>query len=295
MGTPDFALPTLRALAEDFDVAGVVTQPDRRAGRGRDFHPPPVKVLAEELGIPVYQPENINAPEALEHLSAWAPNLMVVAAFGQILRPKVLNLPPHGCLNVHASLLPRWRGAAPINAAILHGDSETGVTIMKMARGLDTGPILTQRAIPIQANDTAGSLFARLAQMGGELLVETIPPYLQGELTPQRQNDAQSTYAPMLRRKDGELDFSQTGAFLARKIRAYHPWPGTYTQWQGKRFKIHQAHAVPVTSPGVGVFSTYNDFPAIGTKDGLLVLDKVQPACKCAMAGDVFLRGAKDW
>ena len=295
MGTPDFALPTLRALAKTFTVVGAVTQPDRRAGRGKKLAPPPVKVLAGELEIPVFQPENINTSAALEHLTAWDADVMVVAAFGQILSPQVLTLPPHGCLNVHASLLPRWRGASPINAAILHGDAETGVTIMKMGKGLDSGPILSQRSIPIQAEDTAGSLFETLSQMGANLLVETIPPYLEGKLLPRPQDNAQTTYAPLLGKKDGELDFSLPAETLARRVRAFYPWPGTYTHWKGQRFKIHQAHAVGVTTPGVGVFTTYEDFPAIGAKDGLLVLDKVQPAGKRAMNGDIFLRGAKDW
>ena len=295
MGTPDFALPALQALAEHFNVVGAVTQPDRRAGRGKEFRPPPVKVLAQELGIPVYQPQTLKTPEALEQLHAWEPDLIVVAAFGQILRPEVLNLPPHGCLNVHASLLPRWRGAAPINAAILHGDRETGTTIMKMGTGLDTGPILSQQAVPIQAEDTAGTLFDQLAQIGANLLIETIPPYLRGELKPQPQNETQSTYAPMLQRKDGELDFRQPAESLARRVRAFYPWPGTYTFWKSQRLKIHQAHAVRVTTPGAGVFTSYETLPAIGTSAGILVLDQVQPAGKRPMPGDTFLRGAKDW
>ncbi|MBS1248882.1 MAG: Methionyl-tRNA formyltransferase [Chloroflexi bacterium] len=295
MGTPDFALPTLRALAEKFDVAGAVTQPDRRAGRGREFRPPPVKVLAEELGIPVFQPQDINTPDALEQLSVWAPELIAVAAFGQILSPEVLDLPPQGCLNVHASLLPRWRGASPINAAILHGDEETGVTIMKMGQGLDSGPILSQRAVPIRAEDTAGSLFDTLAQLGADLLVETIPLYLMGALNPCSQGDKGATYAPLLNREDGELGFNQSAEFLARKIRAFHPWPGTYTFWKDQRFKILKAHAVPVTSPGVGVFTTYEKSPAIGTNDEVLVLDQVQPAGKCVMDGVSFLCGAREW
>ncbi len=295
MGTPDFALPTLQALAEHFNVVGAVTQPDRRAGRGKKFRPPPVKILAQELGIPVYQPQTLKTPEALEQLHAWEPDLIVVAAFGQILRPEVLNLPSHGCLNVHASLLPRWRGAAPINAAILHGDRETGTTIMKMGTGLDTGPILSQQAVPIQAEDTAGTLFDQLAQIGANLLIETIPPYLRGELKPQPQNETQSTYAPMLQRKDGELDFRQPAESLARRVRAFYPWPGTYTFWKSQRLKIHQAHAVRVTTPGVGVFTSYETLPAIGTSAGILVLDQVQPAGKRPMPGDTFLRGAKDW
>src|SRR5574338_773945 len=187
MGSPDFALPTLRALAQNYTVVGVVTQPDRASGRGREVKAPPVKTLALEFGIPVMQLEKLRQPEAMEQLRRWAPDLIVVAAFGQILKKDVLELPRFGCINVHASLLPRWRGAAPINAAILHGDQETGVTIMQMDVGLDTGPMLRQRPIPITHEDTAGSLFEKLSTIGAELLIETLPDYLSGSLTPTLQ------------------------------------------------------------------------------------------------------------
>ena len=297
MGSPDFALPTLRALDAHFDVIGVVTQPDRRAGRGRKLVPPPVKSLARELGIPVVQPARLHkSPQAMAQLRTWSPDVIVVAAFGQILKPEVLDLPPHGCVNVHASLLPRWRGAAPINAAILHGDAQTGITIMQMDPGLDTGPILTQRAIPIGEADTAGTLFVKLADLGAELLVETLPRYLNGEITPQPQDDSQATYAPMLKKADGELDFSRPAAELARKVRAFHPWPGTYLRWSGGTLKIHAAHPAEGTeSPGAGVRIIHDGFPAVGTSQGILVLDTVQPPGKRPMPGDAFLRGARDW
>jgi methionyl-tRNA formyltransferase len=231
----------------------------------------------------------------MAQLRAWNPDLIAVAAFGQILKPEVLDLPAYGCLNVHGSLLPRWRGAAPLNAAILHGDDQTGITIMKMDPGLDTGPMLSKRAIPIGADDTAGSLFGKMADLGAELLVETIPPYLRGELQFQQQDDALATYAPMLKKSDGELDFSQPAEYLARQVRAYHPWPGTYFQWSGGPLKVHAAHPTSKASPGVGVLTTHNGLPAVGTSGGLLVLDQVQPAGKKSMPGEVFLRGAKDW
>src|SRR5215217_6355124 len=184
MGSPDFSLPTLQALAKTYDVVGVVTQPDRASGRGRELKAPPVKMLALKLGIPVMQPEKLRLPEAMEQLRAWHPDLIVVAAFGQILRKDVLDLPPYGCINVHASLLPRWRGAAPINAAILHGDEETGLTIMQMDVGLDTGPMLTQRSIRITPEDTAGSVFEKLSTIGADLLIETLPDYVSGKIKP---------------------------------------------------------------------------------------------------------------
>ncbi|MBC8496534.1 MAG: methionyl-tRNA formyltransferase [Chloroflexi bacterium] len=295
MGSPDFSLPALRALAENYRVVGVVTQPDRPAGRGRELKIPPVKELAQELGLPIMQPTRLKAPQAIEQLKPWNPDLIVVAAFGQILRPGVLDLPQHGCINVHASLLPRWRGAAPINAAILHGDDKTGVTIMKMDPGLDTGPILSKSEISIQADETAGSLSPKLAQLGGDLLIETLPAYLSGEMTPQPQDDSLATYVRMLKRTDGELDFNEPAEALARRVRAFNPWPGTYLIWGDQRLKVHNAHALSATSPGVGVFTIQEGCPAVGASDGLLMLDEVQPSGKRSMPGDTFLRGARDW
>lgn len=295
MGSPEFALPTLRALAGSYRVVGVVTQPDRPAGRGRQLTPPPVKVLAQELSLPVIQPNRLREPDAMEQLRAWAPDLIVVAAFGQILRPEVLDLPAFGCINVHASLLPRWRGAAPIQAALLAGDEQTGITIMKMDPGVDTGAVLSQRATAIQPDDTAASLGERLARIGAELLVETLPTYLSGDLMPQSQDGSQVTDAPMLKKEDGQLDFQQPATSLARRVRAFNPWPGAYTHWQGQGLKIHRAHAVDTPSPGAGRTCIHGGLPAIATGQGLLVLDEVQPAGKKAMPGKVFLQGARGW
>lgn len=295
MGSPEFALPTLRALAENFTLAGVVTQPDRPAGRGRALTPPPVKELAVALGLPVIQPHRLSESEAMAQLRGWDPNLIVVAAFGQILKPEALELPKHGCVNVHASLLPRWRGAAPIHAAILHGDKQTGVTIMRMDPGLDTGPILGQRAIQIQPQDTAGTLSERLAKLGAETLIDTLPAYLQGDLKPRSQDDEQATYAPRLKKSDGLLEFHEPASALARRVRAFNPWPGAYSFHDGQRMKIHFAHAVEAPSPGPGATTVHDGLPAFGTTAGLLVLDEVQPAGKKAMPGKAFLLGAKDW
>ena len=295
-GSPDFAVPILRALADNYPITGVVTQPDRPAGRGRKLTPPPVRILARELGIPTVQPRKLSGdPGALAQIQAWNPDVIVVAAFGQILRPNVLDLPPHGCLNVHASLLPRWRGAAPINAAILHGDTQTGCTIMQMTAGLDTGPIISQRATPIQPDDTAGTLFTRLAQLGADLLIETLPRYLNGELILQSQGKSPTDYAPMLTRSDGKLDFSETAEMLTRRVRAFNPWPGTFVQWKGNPLKIHRAHKVDAASPGMGMRTTHAGRPAIGTSEGLLVIDTLQPAGKKSMEGEMFLRGARGW
>jgi methionyl-tRNA formyltransferase len=299
MGSPEFAVPTLRALAGKYPIAGVVTQPDRPAGRGRNLVSPPVKNLALELGLAIIQPEKLRLPEALQQLQSWAPDLIVVAAFGQILRPVVLDLPPHGCINVHASLLPRWRGAAPINAAILNGDAQTGVTIMQMDAGVDTGAIISQQAGPILPEDTTDSLGQRLAEIGAELLMDTLPGYLSGEIHPQPQENSQATFAQMLKKEDGLLDFNQPAEALARRVRAFTPWPGTYIIWQDQILKVHHTSIIQTSEaakdqePGMHV--VVDGLPAVQTKHGILILDEVQPAGKKAMPGKIFLQGARNW
>ncbi len=294
MGSPDFALPALKGLAELYKLVGVVTQPDKPAGRGRVLTPPPVKVLAQELGIPVMQ-KRMRDPEAFEQLQAWQPEVIVVAAFGQILRQNVLDLPPYGCVNVHASLLPRWRGAAPIQYTLLDGDPVSGVTIMRMDRGIDTGPVLSQQPLDVRPNDTAESLSERLAQVGARLLLETLPGYLEGEIVPQPQGEEGATYAKMLSKEDGRLDFALPAEALARQVRAFNPWPGTFTTWQDNIFKIHRAHAVSDDGASPGKAKVIDGKPAIGTSLGWLALDEVQPAGKKAMPGEVFLRGVREW
>jgi methionyl-tRNA formyltransferase len=295
MGSPEFALPTLRLVAGHYPIVGVVTQPDRPAGRGKWLTPPPVKLLAQELGLPAIQPERLKAPDAMQQLRQWAPELIVVAAFGQILRQEMLELPKFGCVNVHASLLPRWRGSAPIQAAILAGDAWTGVTIMRMEAGVDTGPILSQRGMPVMPEYTAGFLSQELAALGAELLVETLPGYLGGELIPQSQNEASATYAPMLKKEDGLLDFSRPAAELARRVRAFNPWPGAFTLWQEQPLKVLRAHAAEDAAFEPGKHLVYERLPGIGTRQGILVLDEVQPAGKRPMPGGDFLHGTRDW
>ncbi len=295
MGSPEFANPTLAALAQHYPVVGVITQPDRPSGRGKQLTPPPVKVLAESLGLPVIQPQRMREPEAQAQLQAWAPDLIVVAAFGQILRANVLDLPRLGCINVHASLLPRWRGASPIHAAILHGDPQSGVSIMRMDPGIDTGPVLAQRAVEILSTDTAESLSDKLAGCGADLLIETLPGYLAGDIVPQPQNEELATYAALIKKEDGALDFQRASAELERTVRAYFPWPGTYTLWQGQMFKILRAHTAPGQAGQPGQHGVVGGQPAIAAADGWLVLDEVQPAGKKPMPGDLFLRGARNW
>ena len=294
MGSPDFALSTLRALASAYDVIGVVTQPDRASGRGRELKPPPVRLLAQELEIPIMQPEKLKQPEAMEQLRAWAPDLIVVAAFGQILRKDVLELPRFGCINVHASLLPRWRGAAPINAAILAGDEETGVTIMQMDVGLDTGPMLAKRSIRLKPDDTAGSVFQALSTLGADLLLETLPDYLSGKLTPVLQPEEGATYAPMLKKEDGKLDFSDDVNELERRVRAFNPWPGAFMDFDGMNLKVHRTH-VEQGESSAGQRLVVENQPAVGARGGLLILDEVQPAGKKSMSGKSFLAGARGW
>ena len=295
MGSPDFAVPALEALARNYPVVGVVTQPDRPVGRGGDPKPPAVKEAALRLGIPFIQPEKLRQPEASDQLRAWAPDVIVVAAYGQILRPDVLNLPEFGCVNIHGSLLPRWRGAAPIQAAILAGDKESGITIMKMDPGVDTGPILSHCVLPIAPDETGGSLFAKMAPLGAQLLLETLPRDLSGELVPVPQPEAGVTYAPMLKKDDGLLDFTQPADSLERRVRAMNPWPGAFFDWNGTLIKVHRAHSSGEKSPGTGVRYTLQGWPAVGTSEGSLILDEIQPAGKKTMPGRAFLAGARNW
>jgi methionyl-tRNA formyltransferase len=298
MGSPDFALPMLSALAaaRNLQVIGVVTQPDRASGRGRELKSPPVKTLALEINIPILQPERLRAPEAMDQLRAWNPDLIVVAAFGQILKKDVLDFPRYGCINVHASLLPRWRGAAPINAAILHGDEETGVTIMQMDVGLDTGPMLAKRAIHIRRDDTAGSVSQALSKLGADLLIETLPEYLSGNLKAVPQPAEGATYAPMLKKEDGLLDFTSSAVKLERRVRAMNPWPGAWFEWNGNPLKVLRASVISGEKGLVsGSRFTVDGRPAVMSADGALALDEVQPAGRKIMSGKSFLAGAREW
>jgi methionyl-tRNA formyltransferase len=296
MGSPEFALPALSALAELSEVAGVVTQPDRPAGRGRTLVPPPVKVLAQKIRLPVIQPETMRAPEVMDQLRAWRPDVIVVAAFGKILRPEVLTLPELGCLNLHASLLPRHRGAAPIPAAILAGDAETGITLMKMDEGLDTGPILAQKKTAIRPEDTAASLSRTLAALAAETLRTFFPVYTREGLTPVPQDDSRATYAPQLKKEQGRLDFQESSEQLVRKVRAFQPWPGTFAFWNGQPLKILEVETKSNTGARTpGTVLEHGGYPAIRTADGIVILRIIQPAGRRAMPGDVFLRGARDF
>jgi methionyl-tRNA formyltransferase len=294
MGSPEFAIPSLDALSakHELDLVGVFTQPDRPAGRGRKLRSSPVKLRGNELGVSIYQPDSLKSPEIISILQALNTELIVVAAYGLILPPKILDLPKFGSINVHASLLPRWRGAAPIQAAIQAGDSYTGVTIMKMDPGLDTGPILSQRRIAIHSSDTGGTLSERLADLGAELLLKTIPGYISGELHPHNQEDNKATYAPMLKKSDGRLDFMRPAIELERQIRAFAPWPSSFFEWGNNRIRIHKADALSDGTLEPGVVGKIEDKPAIGANPGTLLLQIVQPAGRNEMPGEDFIRGA---
>ncbi len=294
MGTPEFAVPTLQALAQRVDVVGVVTQPDRPAGRGKRLAPPPVKQAAQALGLPIIQPKRLREPEAMQQLTTWAPDVIVVAAFGQILKPAVLDLPRYGCLNVHASLLPRHRGAAPITAAILAGDHETGITIMKMDVGLDTGPMLARRAVPLLADDTTASLSARLAPIGADLLVETLPGYVAGQIRPELQDESLATYAPQLKKEDGRLAFERPAQQLERAVRAYTPWPGAFGMWRDQPLRLWRVEVVPGSWPP-GLVVEDGERPVVGCGSGGLRLGQVQPPGRRVMDAGDFARGARDF
>ncbi len=294
MGSPEFAIPTLKKLNEEYQVVGVVTQPDRPAGRGRTLTPPPIKVLADQLGIPTIQPRRMKDEGVFDQLINWQPDVIVVAAFGQILRQNVLDLAPFGCINVHASYLPRWRGAAPIQAAIVNGDEYTGVSIMKLDPGIDTGPVLTKEKVEIRPDDTAVSLEQRLASIGAELLLKTLPGYLDGSILPQAQDESQATYASMLNKDDGLLDFNLPAITLERKIRGYYDWPGAFFCLGEQKIKIRKAKII-ANQYEPGERTILEGYPVIGTQEGALQLIEIQPAGKNWMNGKDYLRGNPNW
>jgi methionyl-tRNA formyltransferase len=299
MGTPDFAVATLACLlGSSYQVAAVYTQPDKAAGRGRRVVSSPVKKLALERRIPVVQPQALESSEVIKELASFQPELIIVAAFGSILPTEVLSLPRFGCLNVHPSLLPRHRGPSPVASAILCGDELTGVTIMLMDSGLDTGPILAQEEVGVSSLDTTGSLSSKLADVGAGLLLKILPGWLEGTIKPQAQDDSKATYSKLITSKDGEVDWHLSALHLWRMVRAYNPWPSCYTWCQGKRLKIHEAIPLDVRGNGeVGEVVALVEQPGIGvvTKQGILELCEVQLEGKRAMSAGDFMRGQRDF
>jgi methionyl-tRNA formyltransferase len=297
MGTPEFAVPVLQTLIATQTVVGVVCQPDKPAGRGQQLRPPPVKLAAAAAGIPVYQPKSLRREEAAAPLREWQPDIIVVAAFGQILRPHVLDLPPQGCLNVHASLLPRWRGASPIQHALLAGDATTGVTLMRMDEGLDTGPMYVQEALLIQPDETAATLHDRLAALGGDMLRRHLDDILAGHIAPTPQPEEGVTYAPLIAKDAGRLDWSRPAAELDRLVRAMTPWPGAFTPWGDETLKVLRARpaAVPLPDGPPGLVARTAAGLVVVTGAGGLLLDEVQLAGKRAMPAGDFARGRPEF
>src|SRR5258708_3017947 len=308
MGTPQFAVPALEALvqgrapgavlAEGYEIVCVITRPDKPVGRGQEIIFSPVKQSALAHGLTVWQPGSLKRPENIEPLAAYSADLYIVAAFGQILPQAVLDQPRYGTLNIHASLLPKYRGVSPISEAILQGDSEAGVTIMLLDAGVDTGPMLLKKGLPLSKDETTGSLTSKLADLGAQALLEVLPLWVTGKLTPEPQDERLASHTKMLRKEDGEIKWTLAAAVLARKVRAYTPWPGSYTHWRGKLLKILSASALvhePETTVTPGTVSVREEAGhkalAIATGAGVLVVKQVQLEGKKAMSVEEFLRG----
>lgn len=295
MGTPDFSVPVLRSLLEGgYDVIGVVTQPDKPVGRKKVMTPPPVKVEAIKQGIPVFQPEKIRRKEELEPILALQPDLVVTAAFGQILPNELLETPKYGCINVHASLLPELRGGAPIHYSILQGKQKTGITIMYMAEKLDAGDILTQAEVEIAEEDNVGTLFEKLSDVGSKLLIDTLPKLLGGELTPIPQDEAKATFAPNIKREQEKIDWTKDGEEIYNHIRGLNPWPVAYTIWNGLTLKVWKAEKLQVTKQGVPgtVIQIEKGGIIVATGNQTAIkITELQPSGKKRMLAEQFLLG----
>jgi methionyl-tRNA formyltransferase len=292
MGTPQFACPTLQMLLDrGEEVVAVVTQPDRPKGRGQQLQPPPVKELAVAHDIPVFQPLKVRVAEAVEQIRAYAPDLIVVVAFGQILPKALLDIPPLGCINVHASLLPRYRGAAPLNWCIINGEAETGVTTMLMDVGLDTGDMLVKRAIPILPDEDAASLHDRLALLGAETMAETLDLLAAGKLAPQKQDDSLTCYAPLLKKELGQIDWQKSPDEIRNLVRGVTPWPGAYTRLDGKLLKLFSAQTASGTGAPGTVLRAESSGLEIACNGGSVVFTDLQLEGKKRMKAADFLAG----
>jgi len=292
MGTPEFAVPTLRMLIDRGEqVVAVITQPDRPKGRGQQTQPPPVKELALAHDIPVLQPLKVRAPEVIEEIRALAPDLIVVIAFGQILPKALLEIPPHGCINVHASLLPRYRGAAPLNWCIINGETETGITTMMMDVGLDTGDMLVKMATPIDPDETASTLHDRLSLLGAQAMAATLDLLARGELVLEKQDDSASCYAPMLKKELGEINWTCDPSAIRNLIRGVTPWPGAYTWLDGKMLKVFRASVASGSGAPGTVLQAGKGGLEIACREGSLVIEELQLEGKKRMHAADFLAG----
>ena len=296
MGTPDFSLPIFDCLREEYEVVAVYAGPDKPRGRGRGLSSPPVKVAAKAQGIAVYQPMSLK--DEAERISRLCPQAIVVAAYGKIIPPSILPIPSLGCINIHPSLLPRYRGPSPVASAILSGDSITGVTLILLDEGMDTGPILSQKETPILPEDTTLSLTQRLFRLGVDLLLETLPLWETGKIIPRPQDETKATYSRIIKKEAGEIDFHLSAEEIYRRVKAFYPWPGSYTWWRGKRLNIRESLSLSrgVKGEAGEVVALKEPSPArvgVKTGEGILGLLKVQPEGKGEMRGEDFLRGQK--
>jgi methionyl-tRNA formyltransferase len=295
MGTPHFAVPTLHALCETYDLVGVYTQPDRPAGRGKQLAMSPIKQAALARNLPIFQPKTLRSAAVQAELRDLQPECLIVAAYGLILPQAVLDIPRHGCLNVHASLLPKYRGASPIAGAILGGETETGITIMLMDAGLDTGPILNQMTRSINTHYTTGTLEAKLSVLGAILLRETLPRWLNGDLTPQPQDESRATLTKLIAKEDGSVNWSHSAVTIARQARAYNPWPTAQTTWRGQALKILRATPRMDIANAVGHVMQHDGAILVGAGEGCVQLNEVQLAGKRAMNIAEFVRGHREF
>ena len=301
MGTPDFAVPALHILLNgDYDVAAVYTQPDREAGRGRKLAVSPVKDLALTHSIQVIQPESLKDDTAADYMAGLAPDVIVVAAYGRLIPQRILSLPKYGCVNIHPSLLPRYRGPSPVATAILEGDAVTGVSIMLLDAGMDSGPLLRQQETTISDTDTTGSLTLKLAERGAKLLGETLPGWIAGKITPEPQDESRVTITRIMTKLDGEIDWKLSALQIWRQVRAFHPWPGTYTRWQGKQLKVNEVIPLPQEKPGqpgrVIALSGASGAPVgVECGEGILGLRKLQLEGKKEITAEEFLRGQRNF
>ena len=294
MGTPEFAVPSLRALVDSGDeVVAVVTQPDKPKGRGLEVAPPPTKVLAERHGIPVLQPAKIKTEEFFNELKKFNPDLICVAAYGKILPKNILDLPHYGCINVHASLLPKYRGAAPINWAIIRGEKVTGITTMKMDEGMDTGDMLLKKEVPIEDEDTGETLSEKLSEIGARLLIETIRLLKEGQLNPIPQDHSQANYAPMLKKEDGKIDWQKSAEEIRNLIRGALPWPSAYTNLEGKLLKIYKARLAEGGGKPGEVMKSDSGILRVATGKGTIDILELQIEGGKKLQTQVFLRGRR--